>query len=99
MNHLTDERWADLIVTRAEHPDLAAGSARLLGEGFDNSVWAVEETWADFAWMLTYGIAGVCAGELARREVRHLQRQVDDLLPHAVGDAVPDALWHGRLVL
>jgi len=28
---------------------------------------AVEETWADFAWMLTYGIAGVCAGELARR--------------------------------
>ena len=28
---------------------------------------AVEETWADFAWMITYGIAGVCAGELARR--------------------------------
>ena len=29
-----------------QFPDLDAGSARLLGEGFDNSVWAVEETWA-----------------------------------------------------
>jgi Phosphotransferase enzyme family len=29
-----------------QFPDLDASSARLLGEGWDNSVWIVEETWA-----------------------------------------------------
>jgi aminoglycoside phosphotransferase (APT) family kinase protein len=29
-----------------QFPDLDAASARLLGEGWDNSVWAVEERWA-----------------------------------------------------
>ena len=31
---------------REQFPALDAGSARLLGEGWDNSVWAVEERWA-----------------------------------------------------
>ena len=29
-----------------QFPDLDASSVRLLGEGFDNSVWSVEDTWA-----------------------------------------------------
>ena len=29
-----------------QFPDLDGGSARLLGEGWDNSVWVVEEAWA-----------------------------------------------------
>ncbi|HYI75918.1 MAG TPA: phosphotransferase [Gaiellaceae bacterium] len=29
-----------------QFPDLDAGSARLVGEGWDNSVWVVEEAWA-----------------------------------------------------
>jgi aminoglycoside phosphotransferase (APT) family kinase protein len=31
---------------REQFPELDASSARLLGEGWDNSVWVVEETWA-----------------------------------------------------
>ena len=31
---------------REQFPDLDASSARLLGEGWDNSVWVVEEQWA-----------------------------------------------------
>jgi aminoglycoside phosphotransferase (APT) family kinase protein len=45
---------AELVVDEAlvrallseQFPELDAGSARLLGEGWDNSVWAVEEEWA-----------------------------------------------------
>ncbi len=29
-----------------QFPELDAASARLLGEGWDNSVWVVEEAWA-----------------------------------------------------
>ena len=29
-----------------QFPQLDASSARLLGEGWDNAVWVVEETWA-----------------------------------------------------
>jgi aminoglycoside phosphotransferase (APT) family kinase protein len=45
---------AELVVDEAlvhavlgeQFPELDAGSARLLGEGWDNAVWLVEETWA-----------------------------------------------------
>jgi hypothetical protein len=40
----------DDVLVRAllaeQFPELDAASARLLGEGWDNSVWVVEETWA-----------------------------------------------------
>jgi hypothetical protein len=29
-----------------QFPELDAASARFIGEGWDNSVWAVEEVWA-----------------------------------------------------
>ncbi len=29
-----------------QFPDLDASSARPIGEGWDNAVWAIEETWA-----------------------------------------------------
>ena len=45
---------ADIVVDEAlvrallaeQFPELDASSARLLGEGWDNSVWVVEERWA-----------------------------------------------------
>lgn len=44
------EVTVDELLVRAllgeQFPELDAGSARLLGEGWDNSVWAVEERWA-----------------------------------------------------
>jgi aminoglycoside phosphotransferase (APT) family kinase protein len=40
----------DAVLVRAlvaeQFPELGASSARLLGEGWDNSVWVVEEAWA-----------------------------------------------------
>lgn len=46
-----------------------AGAVRsiLTTWGPDGRQAAREQTWADFAWMLTYGITGVCLAELARR--------------------------------
>lgn len=47
--------------------DSTAAAAVLETWGPDGRRAATEQTWADFAWMLTYGMAGVSAAELARR--------------------------------
>jgi aminoglycoside phosphotransferase (APT) family kinase protein len=40
-----DEELVQALLTE-QFPELDASSARLMGEGWDNSVWAVEERWA-----------------------------------------------------
>ena len=50
--------------------DSAAASRVLQTWGPSGRQAAIEQTWADFAWMLTYGITGVCVAELARRRAR-----------------------------
>jgi hypothetical protein len=37
-------------------------------------------------------------GQLARRQLRKLQRQVDDLTSHILRDAIPDAIGPGPVV-
>ena len=65
---------AEVVVDRAlvvallaeQFPELDASSARLLGEGWDNSVWVVEEKWA-----FRFPRRAIAAG-LTAREVRVL---------------------------
>jgi aminoglycoside phosphotransferase (APT) family kinase protein len=70
-----------------QFPELDAGSARLLGEGWDNSVWVVEERWAFRFPRREIAIPGV------RRELEVLPR-LAPLLPVPIPEprfvGVPD---------
>src|SRR5204862_2889162 len=41
---------------------------------------------------------GEAGGQLAWRQLRHLQRHGEDALAYSIGDAVPDAIWPRRLI-
>lgn len=51
-------------------PDARAARAVLSTWGVDGRRAATEQTWADFAWMHTYGVTGTALVELARRRTR-----------------------------
>ncbi len=62
------------VLLAEQFPELDAGSARLLGEGWDNSVWVVEDRWAFRFPRREIALPGV------ERELRVLPR-VAPLLP------------------
>ena len=53
------DKWLVRALLGEQFPELDAASARLLGEGWDNSVWIVEERWAFRFPRRAVAIAGV----------------------------------------